>query len=183
MRSQGNFLKNGVNSMFSRRPAFVEKRMKQPDFSGETMNNLSGIELKVKKSGVVTLPRIIDERDGALCIMNSECEIPFPIKRIYYINSLESHSSIRGKHAHRALRQVIFCINGCFTLTLDDGICQQELIMRCDNVGIILEPMLWHTMNDFSSGCVVLVVASDVYDEADYIRDYDEFLGLVKEGK
>ena len=139
--------------------------------------------LQVKNSGIITLPRIVDERDGVLCIMNSLQEIPFEIKRMYYINTLDPKSSLRGKHAHRKLRQVIFCINGCFTLTLDDGETQQDILMREDNVGIILDPLLWHTMHDFSSGCVLLVAASDYYNEADYIRNYDEFIQLVREGK
>ena len=139
--------------------------------------------VKVKNSGVVILPRIVDERDGALCIMNSLQEIPFDIKRVYYINNLDPQSSIRGKHAHRKLRQVIFCINGCFTLSLDDGESRQDILMREDNVGIILEPMLWHTMKNFSSGCVLLVAASDYYNEADYIRDYNEFIRLVGKEK
>ena len=137
----------------------------------------------VKNSGIVTLPRIVDDRDGVLCIMNSLQEIPFEIKRMYYINNLDPKSSLRGKHAHRKLRQVIFCINGCFTLTLDDGETQQNILMREDNIGVILDPMLWHTMHDFSSGCVLLVAASDYYDEADYIRNYDEFMRLVREEK
>ena len=137
----------------------------------------------VKNSGIVTLPRIVDDRDGVLCIMNSLQEIPFEIKRMYYINNLDPKSSLRGKHAHRQLRQVIFCINGCFTLTLDDGETQQDILMREDNIGVILDPMLWHTMHDFSSGCVLLVAASDYYDEADYIRNYDEFMRLVREEK
>ena len=139
--------------------------------------------LQVKNSGIITLPRIVDERDGVLCIMNSLQEIPFEIKRMYYINTLDPKSSLRGKHAHRKLRQVIFCINGCFTLTLDDGEMQQDILMREDNVGIILDPLLWHTMHDFSSGCVLLVAASDYYNEADYIRNYDEFIQLVREGE
>ena len=137
----------------------------------------------VKNSGIVTLPRIVDDRDGVLCIMNSLQEIPFEIKRMYYINNLDPKSSLRGKHSHRKLRQVIFCINGCFTLTLDDGETQQDILMREDNIGVILDPMLWHTMHDFSSGCVLLVAASDYYDEADYIRNYDEFMRLVREEK
>ncbi|MBO5760726.1 MAG: FdtA/QdtA family cupin domain-containing protein [Lentisphaeria bacterium] len=138
-------------------------------------------DIIVKKSGTVTLKRIVDGRDGALCIMNALQEIPFEIKRVYYINNLDPYSSIRGKHAHRKLRQVIFCINGSFTLSLDDGFTKQELLMREDNVGVILDPMLWHTMHDFSNGCVLLVAASDYYQEADYIRNYDEFLTLARE--
>ena len=138
-------------------------------------------EILVKNSGFVTLKRIVDERDGALCIINSQKEIPFEIKRVYYINNLENMTSIRGKHAHRRLRQVIFCINGCFTLSLDDGRTKQDILMMQDNVGVILGPMLWHTMHSFSSGCVLLVAASDYYDENDYIRNYGEFLRLAAE--
>ena len=140
-------------------------------------------EIVVKNSGTVTLPRIVDDRDGVLCIMNGLKEIPFDIKRVYYINNLDPKSSLRGRHAHRKLRQVIFCINGCFTLSLDDGVTQQDILMREDNVGVILEPMLWHTMHDFSSGCVLLIAASDYFDEADYIRNYDEFINFAREKK
>ena len=139
--------------------------------------------ISVKNSGLIRLKRIVDDRDGTLCIMNSGKEIPFEIKRVYYINNLDSQSSVRGKHAHRKLQQVIFCINGCFTLSLDDGENQQDIMMRRDNIGVLLGPMLWHTMHDFSSGCVLLVAASDYYDESDYIRNYDEFLSLVRKGK
>ena len=139
------------------------------------------MSILVKNSGEIVIKRIVDERDGSLCILNSCQEIPFEIKRVYFINNLEGFASIRGKHAHRKLRQVIFCINGCFTLSLDDGTTKQDIIMRHDNVGIVLEPMLWHTMHDFSSGCVILVIASDYYDAADYIRNYDEFIALAKE--
>ena len=138
-------------------------------------------KITVNNSGIVVLKRLVDDRDGSLCIMNSLKEIPFEIKRVYYINNLDPESSLRGMHAHKKLRQVIFCINGCFTLSLDDGRTKQDIFMREDNVGVILDPMLWHTMHDFSSGCVLLVAASDYYDEADYIRNYDEFLQLAKE--
>lgn len=137
--------------------------------------------LKVNHSGLISLRQIIDDRDGILCILNSEKEIPFVIKRVYYITNLDSQTSIRGKHAHHNLQQVIFCINGSFTLSLDDGVNKQNIEMKRENEGIILGPMLWHTMHDFSNGCVILVVASDYYNEADYIRNYDEFIKLAKE--
>jgi hypothetical protein len=138
-------------------------------------------EIIVKNSGIITLPRIVDDRDGILCIMEGNRDIPFDIKRVYYINNLDSVSSVRGKHAHRTLSQVIFCVNGSFTLALDDGCRQQDVHMWQSNVGILLGPMLWHTMYDFSGGCVILVAASDYYFEADYIRDYNEFTALAKE--
>lgn len=136
---------------------------------------MNDIELRVRHSGVIELMRVIDERDGVLCIAEAERQIPFPIRRVYYITHLESDASIRGKHAHRTLSQVIFCISGSFTLTLDDGETQQDVRLWRENVGILLGPGLWHTMHEFSAGCVLLVLASDYFDESDYIRDYGEF--------
>lgn len=135
--------------------------------------------IEVKNSGYVKLKLIRDERDGNLVILESLKDIPFEVKRLYYITNLENSVSVRGKHAHRQLEQVIFCIQGSFTLGLDDGITKQKILMNQVNVGIRLGKMLWHTMEDFSSGCVLLVVASDYYNESDYIRDYDEFIKTV----
>jgi hypothetical protein len=126
------------------------------------------------------LPRIVDERDGVLCILETQKHVPFDIKRVYYINHLEHCVSERGKHAHRELCQVIFCISGSFTLTLDDGTNKQNILMWRDNLGVILGPKLWHTMSNFSNGCVLLVVASDTYKESDYIRNYDEFIKYIR---
>ncbi|MBM9590254.1 FdtA/QdtA family cupin domain-containing protein [Leptospira sp. 201903075] len=141
---------------------------------------MNSIDLKVNHSGLVTLAKIQDERDGNLIIANASKEIPFEIKRVYYINQLENSVSIRGKHAHKKCEQVIFCISGSFLLGLDDGKVQQKILMNKDNIGIYLGPMLWHTMEEFSAGCVLLVFASDYYDESDYIRSYEEFTELSK---
>jgi hypothetical protein len=132
-------------------------------------------EIAVKNSGLITLPQINDGRDGVLNIMEVGNQISFEIKRVYYINHLENCVSVRGKHAHKELEQVIFCVNGSFILTLDDGEMQQDILMNKSNEGVVLGIDLWHTMHDFSSGCVMLVVASDLYNEVDYIRDYEEF--------
>jgi len=137
------------------------------------------IEIKVKNSGFIELTKIVDERDGHLCVAESNRNIPFEIKRVYYINHLENFKSIRGHHAHKALQQVIFCINGSFKLELDDGTNRQTIDMWQDNIGIILGPRLWHTMHSFSCGSVLLVLASDYYCESDYIRNYDEFMETV----
>ena len=133
-------------------------------------------DVTVDHSGYVELPKIYDERDGHLNILEAGRHVPFAVKRLYYINHLEQCVSVRGKHAHKSLQQVIFCINGSFVLGLDDGRNTQEILMWRDNVGVMLEPGLWHVMKNFSNGCVLLVVASEVYDEGDYIRDYDEFI-------
>lgn len=134
------------------------------------------MEIKVKNSGIIELPKIDDHEDGTLIILEQDEILPFPMKRIYYINRLNENGSMRGKHAHYTLSQVIFCVSGAFTLGLDDGTNKQEIRMDQDNLGVILGPMLWHTMFDFTNDCIILVVASDKYDEADYIRNYEEFL-------
>ena len=138
--------------------------------------------IMVKHSGVVVLKRVVDERDGVLCIAEMMRDIPFEAKRIYYISHLDQQASLRGKHAHHALRQVIFCINGSFVLTLDDGATKQDVMMWREDVGVVLGPHLWHTMHSFSNGCILLVFASDYYNESDYIRKYDEFLKVVGKG-
>ena len=145
------------------------------------MNQVTELpELRVRRCGLIELPRIVDQRDGVLCIAEGARDIPFEIRRVYYITHLENAESVRGKHAHRTLSQVIFCLSGSFVLELDDGEQRQELWMWRENLGVLLGPGLWHTMRDFSNGCTLLVLASDYYDEADYIRDYDQFLAWVK---
>ncbi|MDD2346687.1 MAG: FdtA/QdtA family cupin domain-containing protein [Kiritimatiellae bacterium] len=143
-------------------------------------NSKTQTEIIVRNSGYVTLKKVVDDRDGVLCIAEGGRDVPFDIKRVYYVTHLENNHSVRGKHAHRALWQAIFCVNGSFMLGLDDGANRQEVLMWQTHVGVLLGPGLWHTMHSFSSGCVFLVAASDYYNEADYIRDYQEFLDFVR---
>lgn len=138
-------------------------------------------EIIVRSSGLIRIKRVVDGHDGVLCIMEAMHDIPFEIKRVYYINQFENTTSIRGKHAHRELRQVIFCLNGSFILSLDDGSRKQDVMMWRDDTGVLLGVGLWHTMHSFSNGCVILVVASDYYNESDYIRNYDDFLVFAKD--
>lgn len=137
-------------------------------------------QIVVRNSGWVLLKQIDDGMDGSLGILEAGRDIPFDIKRVYYITNLLNARSVRGKHAHKTLWQAIFCISGSFKLGLDDGTTSQEIRMWCSNAGIILGPGLWHTMSEFSSGCVLIVAASDYYDPADYIRDYSEFMTFVR---
>lgn len=137
-------------------------------------------DIIVEHSGIVILKEVVDDNDGILCIGEIEKEIPFPIKRFYFITNLQHTISERGKHAHRELSQVIFCVNGSFMLSLDDGTNKQSIRMGKGPVGIVLGPHLWHTMHDFSNDCAILVVASDLYRESDYIRNYDDFIAFLK---
>lgn len=133
-------------------------------------------EIFIKNSGIVSLQVFPDPPDGDLFIAEATKNIPFEIKRVYFINSLANAHAVRGKHAHKKLEQVIFCINGSFILDLDDGEKKQRVVMDNPSCGIVLGPNLWHTMTEFSPECVILVFANDFFDADDYIRDYDEFL-------
>ena len=135
---------------------------------------------KVKHSGVHKLQFYDDFPDGNLVIGEAKKTVPFEIKRIYYINNLFNKSATSGKHAHKKLDQIIFCINGSFQLMLDDGANKQTITMDDPAYGIRLGPLLWHTMSQFSKDCMILVLADDYYNESDYLRNYDEFLAYIK---
>ena len=140
-------------------------------------------KIKVKNSGIIKLNFYDDFPDGILVIGEAKKNIPFDIKRVYYITNLSNPKGIRGKHAHKKLEQYIFCVSGSFRLQLDDGETKQYLTIDSPYYGIRLGPKLWHTMKRFSRDCVILVLASDYYKESDYIRDYSQFLEYVKKSK
>lgn len=136
-------------------------------------------EVWVRNSGVVRLKASGRPETGMLYAAASEREIPFAIKRVYFINGM-FEGAVRGNHAHRTLTQAIFAAAGLFTLILDDGISKQTIRMADPSFGVVLGPHLWATMSEFSKDCVILVCADDYYEESEYIRDYAEFLSLAK---
>lgn len=113
-----------------------------------------------------------DER-GSLVALEDH-EVGFPIKRAYHIFGTVSGVT-RGLHAHRTLRQMAIVVAGSCKFLLDDGQVRETVTLQNPATGLRIEPMIWHEMSDFSSDCVLLVLASDNYDEPDYIRDYDLF--------
>ena len=141
---------------------------------------MNEMDLHIKNCKYIELKQIVDEKDGVLSIGESKKEIPFDILRVYYIYGVSYSKATRGFHAHKALEQAIFCISGSFKLMLDDGKAKQYIFLSDPNHGIYLGPQVWHTMFEFSKDCIILVFASDYFDELDYIRDYDEFLKYLK---
>lgn len=135
--------------------------------------------LKVKNARFINLPKIKDGRDGVLCVAEQQKNIPFEIKRVFYIYDLHDNGAIRGKHAHREVEQAIFCIKGSFEIQLDDGENKQTIKLEKPNEGLYLGTMLWNVMTKFSDDCILLIFASDFYNESDYIRDYKDFLLLI----
>ncbi|MFH1769716.1 MAG: FdtA/QdtA family cupin domain-containing protein [Parcubacteria group bacterium] len=148
------------------------------------INRLSNkIRLKVKNSGIVKLASFNDYPDGNLYIAESGRNMPFKIKRIYYINALGNSKAIRGKHAHKKLDELLFCINGSFVLDIDDGRNKQSILIDDPSYGIRIKPGLWITMHSFSQDCVLLALANDFFKESDYIRDYQKFLEFIDNKK
>jgi dTDP-4-dehydrorhamnose 3,5-epimerase-like enzyme len=118
-----------------------------------------------------------DER-GSLISLEENRNIPFEIKRVYYIfNTAEGVR--RGFHAHKKLKQVLVCVSGSCEILLDDGKEKTEILLDNPNKGLLIDSMIWREMFNFSSNCVLMVLADEVYDEVDYIRDYEEFLRSV----
>lgn len=119
-------------------------------------------------------PEIADER-GMLVALEGGRNVPFEIKRVYYLYGLAPEAR-RGFHAHRTLQQVAICLSGRCRMLLDNGTERAEMLLDRPDRGLHIGPMIWREMYDFSEGCVLMVLASEHYDEGDYIRNYDEFL-------
>lgn len=119
-----------------------------------------------------------DER-GHLNVLENSRNIPFDIKRVYYLTGTLPGVP-RGFHAHRQLRQVAVCVSGSCKMKMDDGTHREEVLLDAPNKAIFIDKMIWHEMHEFSSDCVLLVLADDFYDEQDYIRDYSVFMELIK---
>lgn len=128
----------------------------------------------IDKCRLIELPKISDPR-GNLTFIEGSQHIPFDIARIYYLYDVPGGAE-RGGHAHKALRQMIIPVAGSFDIHLDDGIAQRTFQMNRSYVGLYICPMIWREIDNFSSGAVCLVLASQHYDEADYYRDYQEFI-------
>ena len=125
---------------------------------------------------IINIPKIVDSR-GNLAVIEKET-IPFKISRVYYLYDIPS-SSYRGGHAHKKLYQFLIALSGSFDVNLKDGKTEAKVILNKPDKGLLIEPGTWREIDNFSSGAICLVVASEVYDEDDYIRDFDEFLSYV----
>ena len=127
---------------------------------------------------IIELPKISDTR-GNLSFIEGGEHIPFDIKRVYYLYDVPGGSD-RGSHAHKNLHQFIVAMSGSFDVVLDDGKEKRRYHLNRSYQGLYVCPMMWRYLDNFSSGAVCMVLASLHYDEDDYIRDYTEFLALVK---
>ena len=124
---------------------------------------------------IIELDKHHSDRKGNLTVVENGKTLPFDVKRAYYLYDVPGGES-RGSHAHRELEQLIVAASGSFTVTLDDGKGRLSVFLNRPYQGLYVKAGLWRDLTDFSSGAVALILASDVYKEEDYIRDYYEFL-------
>lgn len=116
---------------------------------------------------------------GHLVAVENNIDIPFDIKRIYYLYDTVP-GFVRGKHSHRKLEQVLVCVAGSCTIHLDDGNEQKDVLLNNPVKGLYIGPNTWREIYNFSEDAVLLVIASELYDESDYIRNYDDFLESIR---
>ena len=123
--------------------------------------------------------RVVADRRGKLIAIEGQRDIPFDVKRIFYMYGMTSDIP-RGEHAHRNTKQYLIALSGACKVTLDDGKHRVTYDLDRSTVGIFQDIMVWGTMHDFTPDCVLLVLASEHYEEADYIRSYDQFCKTVR---
>ena len=129
------------------------------------------------RSHLIELPKIHDAR-GNLTVIEGMQHVPFQIARLYYLYDIEGGAT-RAGHAHKTLQQFLIAISGSFDVTIDDGERQTKYHMNRSYYGLYVPPMVWRVIDNFSSGAVCLSLASEHYDEEDYYRDYQQFLGGI----
>ncbi|MCY1478329.1 TDP-4-oxo-6-deoxy-alpha-D-glucose-3,4-oxoisomerase [compost metagenome] len=127
---------------------------------------------------IIEIPKIEDYRGNIAVIENDV--VPFDIKRVYYLFDVPSNSH-RGGHAHKNLIQLLIPLSGSFDVVLNDGKENQIITLNKPDKGLLIKPTIWRELENFSSGAVCLVIASEVYEEDDYIRELDQFLAYVNQ--
>lgn len=129
---------------------------------------------------MVELDKHHSDRKGNLTVVENGKTLPFDVKRVYYLYDVPGGEN-RGAHAHKDLSQLIIAASGSFKVTLDDGQCKRTFFLNRPYQGLYVKPGMWRDLEDFSSGAVCMVLASDIYQPEDYIRDYDKFIEFRKE--
>jgi dTDP-4-dehydrorhamnose 3,5-epimerase-like enzyme len=140
------------------------------------------MKTSVYDCSILELDRHHSPRKGDISVVENRLTVPFDTKRVYYLYDVPGGVE-RGGHAHKALEQLIVAVSGSFTVVLDDGKVKRSFVLNRPYMGLYVTPGIWRVLDDFSSGSVCLVLASEKYDPDDYIRDYDEFIQYKSEEK
>lgn len=134
--------------------------------------------MKSLEGKIIDLPKITDPR-GNLTVVEGMKQVPFDIKRTYWVYDVPGGEH-RGGHAHKQCHEFIIALSGSFIVTLDNGKKKNSFLLNHPYQGLLVETGMWRTLDDFSSGAVCMVLASEPFDENDYIRDYDDYLEYIK---
>ena len=130
----------------------------------------------------IEIKTIKTEASGQLSFFECERDLPFYFKRIYYITGVDENQ-MRGFHAHKRLKQFIFCPYGSIEISLDDGINRESIVLNEPSFGILIEQPIWRELKWLKKDSVLVVIASEYYNDQDYIRDYNEYLDFVRRKK
>lgn len=164
IRDYEDFLRFSKEPVFAKIPSVIEQ-VKLDDHTKYDVFDCTIVELDKHHS----------DRNGNLSVVENGKTLPFDVKRVYYLYDVPGGEN-RGAHAHKELSQLIIAASGSFTVTLNDGKCKRSFFLNRPYQGLYVKPGMWRDLEDFSSGAVCMVLASDVYKKEDYIRDYEEFL-------
>ena len=137
--------------------------------------------MKHLNTALIDFPKITDPR-GNLTVAQAHTDVPFSIKRAYWVYDVPA-GECRGGHAHKLCKEVLIALSGSFHVTVDNGEEQKTVLLNHPYQGLLIDTDVWRTLDDFSSGAVCLVLASEPFDEDDYIREYDDFLHYVEDKK
>jgi hypothetical protein len=135
--------------------------------------------MSIDNCRIIQLPKILNAA-GNLTFVEGDRHIPFGIKRVYYLYDVPG-GAMRGGHAHKALHQMIIAMSGSFDVLVDDGSQRKRFHLNRSYYGLYVCPMIWRELDNFSSGAVCLVLASELYDESDYYREYPAYLDALRE--
>lgn len=161
-----------------RLPAMATHRHLPPHVGLQRMSGGDPVaQPRIKGASLYRLPIIRDLR-GALSFGEIERPLPFLPKRYFVIFDVPS-TDVRGQHAHRTLHQFLVCLHGSCEVVLDDGATREEVLLSTPTLGLHIPPMVWSTQHKYSSDAILLVLASDVYDASDYIREYGVYLAAL----
>jgi dTDP-4-dehydrorhamnose 3,5-epimerase-like enzyme len=137
--------------------------------------------MTIKECVVVNFPKIADAR-GNLSVIEENSQVPFPIKRVFYLYDVPSGAT-RGGHALKVTKQVIIALSGSFDVVLDDGVVRQIFFLNRPHYGLYIHPGVWRELKNFSSNSIALTLASTIFNEEDYIRNYKLFKKMIKKGE
>ena len=137
--------------------------------------------MKHLNTALIDFPKITDPR-GNLTVAQAHTDVPFAVKRAYWVYDVPG-GECRGGHAHKSCKEVLIALSGSFHVTVDNGEEQKTVLLNHPYQGLLIDTDVWRTLDDFSSGAVCLVLASEPFDEDDYIREYDDFLRYLADNK